>query len=322
MKFSGDSDELAAKLREHVRPVGMELAPKHGGLGTIIARTDATIAPIAAMVARAGTIRPGVPDWWLVRSLHALLFTGHVHALAGRPAEALDSFARYTEAVERRHVPRFAGRGVNFTGWVLRNIGAADEAVERHLEALEFAGRDGGTELAIAAIEDLAEDRIERGDLDDAAGRLAEAESMLRGDLVFGWRLELKLRLLRGRLALASGECERALGIADELAAAANAIDVPRYTSVARLLAHRARSRLGLPVDLVAVQSDLDLLDQSVAVEAWWWTGETAADLHVPRWVDRAADRVAELARFAGSREAGLQAEAARRLDGWRVAAG
>lgn len=40
MKFSGDSDELAAKLREHVRPVGMELAPKHGGLGTIIARTD------------------------------------------------------------------------------------------------------------------------------------------------------------------------------------------------------------------------------------------------------------------------------------------
>ena len=40
MKLSGDSDELAAKLREHVRPVGMELAPKHGGLGTITARTD------------------------------------------------------------------------------------------------------------------------------------------------------------------------------------------------------------------------------------------------------------------------------------------
>ena len=70
-------------------------------------------------------------------TLHALLFTGHVHALAGRPAEALDSFARYTEAVERRHVPRFAGRGVNFAGWVLRNVGAADEALDCHLEALE-----------------------------------------------------------------------------------------------------------------------------------------------------------------------------------------
>jgi hypothetical protein len=40
MRMSGDSDELSAKLKEHVRPVGMELGPKHGGLGTIVARTD------------------------------------------------------------------------------------------------------------------------------------------------------------------------------------------------------------------------------------------------------------------------------------------
>ena len=36
MKMSGDADELAAKLREHVAPVGRELAPGHGGLGTIV----------------------------------------------------------------------------------------------------------------------------------------------------------------------------------------------------------------------------------------------------------------------------------------------
>jgi hypothetical protein len=40
MKMSGDANELAAKLNEHVRPVGREFAPKHGGLGTIVARTD------------------------------------------------------------------------------------------------------------------------------------------------------------------------------------------------------------------------------------------------------------------------------------------
>jgi hypothetical protein len=40
MRMSGDPDELAAKLRDHVAPVGRELAPKHGGLGTIVARTD------------------------------------------------------------------------------------------------------------------------------------------------------------------------------------------------------------------------------------------------------------------------------------------
>ncbi|WP_344145835.1 TetR/AcrR family transcriptional regulator [Kribbella yunnanensis] len=41
----------------------------------VTARTDALTAPIAAIVAGAGIVRPGVPDWWLVRSLHALLFT-------------------------------------------------------------------------------------------------------------------------------------------------------------------------------------------------------------------------------------------------------
>ena len=40
MKMSGNADELAAKLQEHIAPVGRELAPGHGGLGTIVARTD------------------------------------------------------------------------------------------------------------------------------------------------------------------------------------------------------------------------------------------------------------------------------------------
>ena len=61
-------------------------------------------------------------------TLHALLFTGHAHALAGHPALALDSFTRYTAEVDRRQVPRFAARAVNFTGWVLRNLGASQEA--------------------------------------------------------------------------------------------------------------------------------------------------------------------------------------------------
>ncbi len=40
MRFSGDADELAQKMREHIHPVGQELGPKHGGLGFILARTD------------------------------------------------------------------------------------------------------------------------------------------------------------------------------------------------------------------------------------------------------------------------------------------
>jgi len=40
MRMSGDPDELAGKIMEHVRPVARQLSPKHGGLGTILARTE------------------------------------------------------------------------------------------------------------------------------------------------------------------------------------------------------------------------------------------------------------------------------------------
>ena len=120
------------------------------------------------------------------------------------------------------------------------------------------------------------------------------------GDLVFGWRLELKHQLITARLALLRGDAERALAEASGLAARAAALGVPRYTSVARLLAHRANRALGLPVDLDAVAADLDLLDRCVAIEAWRWTCDVAADFAQPAWLDRAADRAARLARGRG----------------------
>jgi DNA-binding SARP family transcriptional activator/tetratricopeptide (TPR) repeat protein len=255
-------------------------------------------------------------------TLHALLFTGHAHALAGRPAQALAALARYTEEVERRQVPRFAGRAENFAGWVLRSLGAAAEAAERHTAALEIARRQGTAEVTIAALEDLAEQGLDAGDLDVAQARLAEAAALLRGDLVFGWRLGLKHRLVTGRLALARGEPGRAAAEARELESRAAALGVPRYVSVARLLRHRADRALGRPVDCGAVEADLDLLDASVAIEAWWWTGEVAADFANRAWLDRAVDRADRLARHAEGYADGLRRHVDQRLPAWRALAG
>jgi tetratricopeptide (TPR) repeat protein len=255
-------------------------------------------------------------------TLHALLFTGHAHALAGRPAQALAAFTRYTEEVERRQVPRFAGRAVNFAGWVLRNVGAAGEAAEQHAAALEIAQRQGTAEVSIAALEDLAEQSLDAGDTDAAQARLADAAALLRGDLVFGWRLGLKHRLITGRLALARGDPGQAAAEAGELESHATALGVPRYVSVARLLRHRAHRALGRPVDPGAVEADLDLLDASVAIEAWWWTGEVAADFANPAWLDRAVDRADRLARHAGGYADGLRRHADQRLLAWRTLAG
>jgi hypothetical protein len=217
-------------------------------------------------------------------------------------------------------VPRFEGRAVNFAGWVLRNLGAAGPAHDRHLEALELGQVGQGIpELAIAALQDLAEERVHAGDADGARDRLAQARTLLTGDLVFGWRLELKHRLISGRLALLRGDPEAALTAASELETRAAALGVPRYVSVARVIAHRARRALGLPVDLDAVAADLDLVEASVAVEAWWWTGEAGADFAVPAWLDLAAERAERLARQAGEHGDTLRRAAGQRLDGWRV---
>jgi hypothetical protein len=255
-------------------------------------------------------------------TLHSLLFTGHAHAVAGRPALALDAFSRYTAEVERRQVPRFAGRAVNFAGWVLRSLGAAAAAADHHREALELGQSQGTAEVTIAALEDLAEQCVESGDPGGAQARLAQARSLLTGDLVFGWRLDLKHRLITARLALLRGDAPAALAAAAELQTRAAALSVPRYLAVARVLTHRARGALDLPVDLAAVAADLSLLEEAVAVEAWWWTGETASDLAVPAWLDLAAEQAERLARQAGDYSDTLRRVAARRLDRWRVTAG
>ena len=160
---------------------------------------------------------------------------------------------------------------------------------------------------------------MQAGDPDGAQARLAQARTLLTGDLVFGWRLELKHRLITGRLALLRGDPEAALAAAAELETRAAALGVPRYVGVARVLTHRARRALRLPVDLDAVAADLDLVEESVAVEAWWWTGETAADFAVPAWLDVAADQAERLARQAGDHADTLRRAAAQRLDGWRA---
>jgi tetratricopeptide (TPR) repeat protein len=255
-------------------------------------------------------------------TLHSLLFSGYAHAVAGRPAPALDAFARYTAEAERRQVPRFAGRAVNFAGWVLRNLGAADRAHDHHLEALRLGRHQGTVEVTIAALEDLAEQCVEARDPDGAQSRLAEARALLAGDLVFGWRLELKHRLISARLALLCGDAELALAAASDLEARASALGVPRYLGVARVLKHRARRAMSLPVDLDAVAADLDLVRGSVAVEAWWWTGEAAADFSVPAWLNDAAGQAERLARQAGDDADVLRRAAGQRLDGWRALAG
>ncbi len=255
-------------------------------------------------------------------TLHALLFTGHAEALSGNGAAALSAFAQYTAEVERRQVPRFAGRAVNFAGWVLRNLGATEQGLDLHMEALALGGSEGRVELTIAALEDLAELRLDAGDPDGAADRLGEVARLLSGDLVFGWRLAFRHQLLTSQLALMRGDADNALSAASELAVAATALGVPRYASAARLSGHLASRMLGLAADPAAIEADLDLLDRSAGIEAWRRTGELGAAFGNAAWLNRAEEQVSRLAAQAGEHAAGLRKAADARLADWRRRAG
>ena len=251
-------------------------------------------------------------------TLHALLFTGHALALVGRPALALEHFDRYTVEVDRRHVPRFAARGLNFGGWVLRNVGEPTLAAERHHGALDDSAASGTREVRVAALEDLAEDRLRLGEVDAASAYLDAAEQSLGGDLVFGWRLEMKLRLLRSRAALDVGSPEMALELARGLSADAGRVGVPRYSTVADLVAQRALHALGEPVDHRLVERTLRRAHEAVGLE-WWWAGEMGAALGVASWIDQTETWADELALLAGPHETALRKEADRRISEWRM---
>ncbi len=264
--------------------------------------------------------RPGLSADHTSASLHALLFTGHALGVAGRAADALDCFTRYTGEVARRDVPRFAGRGVNFSGWVLRNVGATGAGLEAHHEA-EASAREGAVtaEVLVAALEDRAEERIRAEDPQAAAVLLDQARAALVGDLVFGWRLRMKLQLLDAQVRLLSGDPASASGISADLAAAARQAGVPRYEACAALVGHRARAALGEPVDLDRAWADLGAVERAVGIEAWWWAGRTGADLGEQRWLTHGEELVVRLAGASGPHADALRTDAARRFADWRT---
>jgi hypothetical protein len=210
---------------------------------------------------------------------------------------------------------------VNFAGWVLRNVGRSQAAVDAHEEALVWADGEGTTEVRVAALEDLAEDRLVAGDAAAASAYLDDAESALTDELVFGWRLGMKLALLRARTALLLENPAEALGLATVLRESADRIGVPRYGSTARLVVHQARAAMGDPVDLDEVQRDLDAIARAVGIEAWWWAGVAGASFGQAGWIRQAETLADDLARHSGIHAEALRVEAGRRVSDWKTRA-
>ena len=255
-------------------------------------------------------------------TLHSLLFTGHAHAVAGRPGAGPGRVRPVHRRGRPRQVPRFAGRAVNFAGWVLRSLGAAAEAPRSSARPWSWAQREGMPEVTIAALQDLAEQCVQAGDADGARDRLAQARAPARR--------RPGLRLAAGPQAPAD---HRAAGAAARRPGGGpgrrgRAGDAGRRARRAPLRQRGPRPGPPGPPRAAACRSTSTrspptwtCVEAAVAVEAWWWTGEAAADFAGPGLAGRRG-RPGRAAGPPGRRPRGtLRQAAARRLERWRAAA-
>jgi tetratricopeptide (TPR) repeat protein len=262
--------------------------------------------------------RPGPSLGHPFATVYAHLARCHALALRGRAADALAAFDVAGVEIDRQQAHRFAGRTENYRAWVLRNLGAGEEADELNRRALEGAGRDGYAEATAHALVDLAESALARERLEEAAA-LVERVGGLDTEFVNRWRAELRARLLGARLALAHGAFDEASALATAVGEDARGLAVPRYVVLARLVLARCRFAAGEPEDLDEVGRLLERLDEVAGLEAWWLAAEVAAAAGVDRWRATAERHLAAVLGAAGPHADLLSRSAGNRLETLRI---
>lgn len=245
---------------------------------------------------------------------YALMAASMALAMLGRADEALATIEALRAEVARMGARRWDPRPLNLRGWIVRNLGAMDEADDLNHAAIEKARPQGLSEPLANGLLDLASGRLMAGELDATRAFLDEAAALGAVEHAFRWRHQLRGCLLRARLEFAVGEHEAALVGAESLADDAANLGARRYEVQARLVAAMAAQRLGAAADMDEVGKLLVRLDEVAGLEAWWVTAEVAGVFEVDAWADLAARRVSELGRRAGRYAGALERSAALRL--------
>jgi DNA-binding SARP family transcriptional activator len=238
---------------------------------------------------------------------------GRALAQLDRPFEALRAFEEMAAVVERQQITRFAGRSENFRGWVLRNLGAQEQAQDLTLAAWELVGPV--RELAHAeahchAVLDLADAALRQGDLDGAQEWLERRTRAPLSPHVMRWRIDLRHGLLAARLALAAGNPDAATEQGEAVLAQAGRLGVTRFRAQAQALLARAELARGDRVDLDALERTARAVTAGAPLESWWLLAELARDTGEPLFSTLAEQRVDLLLAGAGPWSERLRATA------------
>jgi DNA-binding SARP family transcriptional activator len=246
---------------------------------------------------------------------YALMAATMSLAMLGRADDALTTLDELDVEVARMGAQRWTPRSLNLRGWIARSLGEFTLGDELNRAAIDAAGGQGMAEPRANALLDLVSGRLLAGDLGAAEDLLAEADPLSDVEHAFRWRHQLRGRLLRARLDLATGQCDSANAGAAALADEAATLGAPRYEVQAKLVELMAQHRQGVDTDLEAVEHLVHLLDKVAGLESWWITAELANEFGVNAWRDLARARASALATRSGHYRPAFERAVARRLD-------
>jgi len=228
---------------------------------------------------------------------------GHILGNLGRLTDALAQFAR-AEELSRRNGQEFRYRQKpSGEGWVLRELGAVEAALDLDRRAVARA-RDAGARFSeLSHSIDLAQDHLAAGELESAVSALARAGELLSDPDLEALPYDIhgaNLRYLTAEslVELARRRFERARDAAQELLCAAARYDSAKYTAYARyllaLVSRAAGDASGAEQQLrVALEP---LVDRPAPLLAWKIHAELA-ELELARGASDAAARSLAAAR-------------------------
>jgi DNA-binding SARP family transcriptional activator len=237
-----------------------------------------------------------------VAAAHAL---GHL----GQPTACLARLDELDRLMAETGFRRYEGASKNWRAWILRYLGATDDAAQLSDRGAEISSATNFDEGVAHALLDRADLAMLGGDLATAAEFLDRAAPYHERNHTMRWRHALRGQLLRSHLAVMLGDdLDGAAELAGEVMATAAALGVERYRVLGGLV--EAMARIGAGDEVAAADLDglLDRVPSVAGTEAWWWTARVAATTGDDRWRQLAERRVVEISLRAGDHADSLQA--------------
>ena len=239
--------------------------------------------------------------------LHGYIAYARALSMLGRLSEALEALDRLDEADHPIELIESGQNGVALRAEILATLGEHEAADRINLEAINVARANRLHSLHVVALLGLASARLSANELAETDRRLQEAERLLPIDPAFRWSHRRRTRLLRGRLALAAGQPDRALAAAHQVGTEAEKDGNAVNFVAGRMLATRALAILGKPLDVGATSLLLEEAPSVLGGEAWRLTAEIGHAASNQRWMKLADEQLAVVLSSSGAHAPALR---------------